>query len=649
MPKLVRENDQLELTLKGHPDFKAALEQVKMVPGRRFDGDRKLWCFPDDPLIAERVMVTVKPDVDAALLMWVREAKKEKEKELVTPLQEDAELVIPWANDRVHWQPEFVGPEDEQVPFTGLYDFQRAFVDWSAKHPDLLLADDMGLGKCGQSCSAVIEHQMREAGNLPGVNTLNPDVLSGLKSASEMLTYLGIDDGPKLIIAPNSVKGTWGRELRMWLGPDTPIQIIDATTFAKRQKQLKEGIERNAWCIVNWEYIRAKKEEYMKKVKVTYPSGDVRIEDRTAARWVLKEPLLGTTPWIAVIADEAHRAKNRKSLQTRGLFKIKADMKLALTGTPLMNSPDELWSLLRWLYPEQYTAFWTFYDDYVDAYETSHGRKIVTGVKNPDALRFELSTRLVRRTKAEVLSLPDKTRQIISVTLPAKQRKLYQEAEKQMWFEVEQAIKEGDKNAVKFAEAALKGGKLYQVPNGAARLVRLQQIASTPALLGGEDESIKLDTAEEIILDNQPKQFVVFTKFVKTAELLVERLKAKGIRAAAFSGHVDSQARTELENEFQAGDIDVLVGTIAAMREGITLTAASDQIWLERDWTPANNEQGEDRCHRTGQRHPVTILIIQAEDTVDTNNVAPTNALKSLIVGSVISKDHVHERETIVR
>src|SRR5688500_6895916 len=121
-----------------------------------------------------------------------------------------------------------------------------------------------------------------------------------------------------------------------------------------------------------------------------------------------------------------------------------------------------------------------------------------------------------------------------------------------MWFKVDQAIKEGDKNAEKFAKAALSGGKLYQGPNGAARLVRLQQISASPALLGGEDESIKLDTAEEIILDNQPKQFVVCTKFVKTAELLVERLKKQGLVAAAFSGHVDSQARTVLENKFQA-------------------------------------------------------------------------------------------------
>jgi SWI/SNF-related matrix-associated actin-dependent regulator 1 of chromatin subfamily A len=99
-----------------------------------------------------------------------------------------------------------------------------------------------------------------------------------------------------------------------------------------------------------------------------------------------------------------------------------------------------------------------------------------------------------------------------------------------------------------------------------------------------------------------------------------------------------------MENDFQAGEIDVLVGTIGAMKEGITLTAASNMIFLERHWTPAVNEQCEDRCHRNGQKNAVTILIFEAEDTVDAQKISPTNAIKSLIVSSVIAKDDVAER-----
>lgn len=603
MPKLTRQNDQLELSLSGHPNFQIALETVKSVPGRRFDGDRKLWCFPEEPHIAERLMVTIKPEVSPEVLSWVKSAKAEKQNELVTPLPDDAELRVPWASV--------------------LYPYQRAAVDVIAERRRVILADDMGLGKTMQALTSVAECMARD---------------------------VNLALGPKLVICPNSVKGVWGREIRKWLGDEEPYVIVDASAAKARRQQIEAGIKLNAWVIVNWEQIRVKNEKRLVgKVEKTQE--------------VMREPLFDETEWTAVIADEAHRGKNRKSLQTKGLWRIDAPVKLALTGTPLQNSPDELWPLLRWLYPEQYgrslpalvdkktgelkrpphpkTAYWAFFDQYVDYYEGQYG-KIITGVKNPDALRFELSTRLIRRTKGEVLDLPEKVREIIPVTLGKKQRKLYEEAEKQMWFEVEQAIKKGDANAKRFAEAVAKDpSAIYQVPNGAARTVRLRQIASTPALLGGEDESVKLDTAAEIILDAQPKQFVVFTEFVGTANNLVERLRSKGLVAAAFTGEVGSDERTVIENEFQAGDIDVVVGTIAAMMEGITLHAADTVLFLERHWTPAKNEQAEDRLHRVGQKNNVTVLILEAENTVDTKKIAPTNNIKHLIVSSVINKDEV--------
>jgi hypothetical protein len=70
-----------------------------------------------------------------------------------------------------------------------------------------------------------------------------------------------------------------------------------------------------------------------------------------------------------------------------------------------MNTPDELWSILHWLFPDEYTSYWDFYETYVDYTEGYFG-KVITGVRNPDALRFELHERLVRRTKDQVLDLP---------------------------------------------------------------------------------------------------------------------------------------------------------------------------------------------------------------------------------------------------
>jgi SNF2 family DNA or RNA helicase len=272
------------------------------------------------------------------------------------------------------------------------------------------------------------------------------------------------------------------------------------------------------------------------------------------------------------------------------------------------------------------------------------GRTII-GVKNPDALRFELKHRLVRRTKGEVLDLPEKVREYVPVKLNTKQRKAYEEAEAAFWLSIEQAVKEGDKDAAHFAEQVLTGKKrIYELANGAARTVRLRQVASTPALLGGLDDSAKLDAAVEIITDAQPKQFVVFTEFVETANILCERLRKHDLTAAAFTGEVtDTSVRTDYENKFQSGDIDVLVGTLGAMRESITLTAADTVIFVERAWVPAWNEQAEDRLWRNGQKNQVTVLILEAEDTVDQDKVKPANVVKEAIVASVLKKDTIKE------
>jgi SNF2 family DNA or RNA helicase len=420
---------------------------------------------------------------------------------------------------------------------------------------------------------------------------------------------------------------------------------VDGSSAKTRNKQIREAIAGNAWTIVNWEQLRVKKESKLTKTKIYDPmTGEVlRIAERKKEVEVMREPLFESTKWIAAIADEAHRAKNRKSLQTKGLWRVDAQMKMALTGTPLMNTPDELWPILKWLYPKEYTSYWRFFDQYVDYYEGQFG-KIITGVKNADALRFELKDRLVRRTKDDVLDLPEKVRQYIPVTLGAKQRKLYEEAETQMWFEVEQAIKEGDQSAIAFAKAVAENPTaIYSVANGAARTVRLRMILSSPALLGGEDDSAKLDAVEQSIVDGMPAQRVVWTEFVGTTHLMVKRLEKHGIRAVSFTGELTSQERTEIENAFQVGEIDVIIGTIAAMKEGITLTAAYISDWIERHWTPAVNEQGEDRQHRIGQLHPVLAKIYEAEGTIDTQNVAVRNAIKSLIVEAVVKKDHVEE------
>lgn len=571
--KLVRNGDVLSLTLSGmpKPDFMDALTRVKMIPGRRWNPEEKTWEFPAEAATAERIMHTIRPVPSAEVISWVRKARADAAEQLATKLPDDCSepLVSPWAEK--------------------LYGYQRAGVEFMVNNPSCLLADDMGLGKTVQSLTAVNEFGSKNGGL----------------------------DQPRLIVCPSSVKGNWAKEVEQWTG--MPAYVIDGKTADKRRVQMKKYSEEpGASIIVNWEKIRAK---------------------RVGRKVEMAEPLLTEIPWLAIIADEAHRAKNRKSQQTLGLWQLKdAPMKLALTGTPILNSPDEIWALLAWLVPEQYgrggnrTPYWTFYDQYVDYYEGPYGR-VITGARNPDALRFELSNKLVRRTKAHALDLPEKTRQYMDIDLHPKQRKLYEKAEEELWLEIakEQGPEALEKN-------------LLEIPNGAARCTRLRQIASSPALLGGDDVSAKLDTAVELIED-AGRQVVVFSEFKMTCQILQDRLAKRKITSAQITGDVPPEERTDAVMRFQEGEVDVMICTLDAGGVGITLTAADTVIFLERDWTPAINEQAEDRLHRIGQENHVNVIILQATDTVDIDRVAPANQLKSAIVSSVIQTDAVKETE----
>lgn len=495
-----------------------------------------------------------------------------------------AEAALTLANDY---------PSDAQleIPWAEyLFGFQRADVDFFANHPHSLNALEMGLGKTVESIAAVEERRLRA----------------------------GTEPGRVLVIAPAKIRGAWADTLAVgprdangdaiiasWEPKDCVIVEGNAT---KRRKQL-DAAGPETWVIVNWEKLRLM-------------------------------PELAKMPWEAVIADECHRAKNRKAKQTKALWKITAPMQLGLTGTPIINTPDDLWSILRWLRPEQYAThtagggYWSFFHTYVESYQTQYG-PVCTGVRNPEALRFELADKMIRRTKTQELDIPEKIIETIPVELNPGQRKLYTAAEKDFWLEVEQAVEAG----LELPDKDLNIESLsLMIPNGGARLTRLRQIVSTPALLGADDDSAKLDTAVELITDNQPKQFVVFCWYEGTTKFLADRLERlkPPLRVERITGKTGDP--TDRVKRFQAGEIDVLVNTIAAGGSGLTLTAADTAIFVEEDWTPAMNLQAQDRLWRQGQRNAVTIINLRASGTIDVDRIVPKNTLKSLIINTVMGE-----------
>lgn len=636
---LTKAGDLLEVKLEGRwSDISDAKDKVREVPGRRWDPVKKVWTVPADPQIADRILKSIRPDTDESLMAWIRESMTHHEESLTAPIPDDSNnLLVPWAYQRAPWQPEQVN--DEKV--VGLLPQQRAAVDAMASWTRALLCDDMGLGKTFMAISAVEEWRLRN----------------------------GQADGPKLIVAPASVMGGWARELNRWL-KDPAVVIADGASPAKRHTQISEAILADAWLIVNWEQLRIKKIEaktskggkktltVMKEPLFQYPEAsewglsldewDVPAHAKAARQFGKAQH------WLAVLADEIHRAKSKDAQQTQGLHRTSGQLMAGMTGTPIMNSPDELWALMRWLWPAEYhergesyspgaMAYWPFYDMFVDYWEDHFGRKIITGVKNAEGLRYALKGKVIRRTAPA----GGRKRFYYDVPLTPKQQKLYDEAEKSMWLAIEKDAVAGNKEALELVAKAAEGAsvvELMRIPNGAARFVRLQQIIENAALLGGPDESAVMDDFEQKFQDSRPYQWVVFTKYKMSCDLLADRLRKKfGATVETYTGDVSPADRTEIENAYQRGEVDVIVGTIDALYQGITLTAGHLQHWLSRDVVPAKNEQGEARQDRKGQQKMVNVYIPQAPDTVATDKVHVINRLKENIVKTVIPQVEIEE------
>jgi SNF2 family DNA or RNA helicase len=379
-----------------------------------------------------------------------------------------------------------------------------------------------------------------------------------------------------LIVCPTSMVDTWKRHCRM-MAPSTPVTTIDRKNREKFVAAVKS--RQNGYFILHWEGLRLL-------------------------------PELTRYKWFHIIADECHRAKNRKSQQTRALKRIPVYYRTAMSGTPADNAPQDIWSILNWLWPSTYRGYWQFVNKYVIWYVMPEGYRKPIGVQNLEQLHKEWADWYIRRTKEQVLpDLPEKYYTDIWVDLHPKQRRAYNEMKKDMLTWVKQHEDE-DLGKPLLASAVV------------AQLVRLQQFAVAYCDVAGDkvflgDPSSKLDALMEILEDNPDEQFVVFSKFKTVINLLSKRLDAKQESYGLYTGDTPQATRDALVDNFQAGKVRIFAGTIAAGGVGITLTASSTVIFLDREWSPSLNKQAEDRLHRIGQRSAVQIIDIMARDTID--------------------------------
>lgn len=357
-----------------------------------------------------------------------------------------------------------------------------------------------------------------------------------------------------------------------------------------------------------------------KKIVKNPVTGKVVMKPWTQADWLIE--LSEKKPFDFLGIDEAHRIKNRETKWTNNVKEIEARFKHAMTGTGFINRPDEIWSLLNFLDPYEWSSYWRFRDTFCDV-DDSNGYSQVVGLKADMRQEFRDLTRSigVRRTLDEVM--PHIKKPIFvrrECDLNPVQRKMFDDIKRDL-------------------RILDQKGEPIHSPNVLSMLNRMRQISvATPELVEDYfdeklqrrvtkvklvEPSSKLDEAMEIIKelqwdDEDKQQVVVFSNFKDPLELLQQRLIQANI-PFIWMKESDSEA-TRFDKWFKTfpkKQHKVFMSTLQLGSESINLTSARHVIFLDRSWSPKDNAQGIGRIRRPGQEGQPIVINIEATDTSD--------------------------------
>ena len=306
--------------------------------------------------------------------------------------------------------------------------------------------------------------------------------------------------------------------------------------------------------------------------------------------------------WHTLIVDEAQAIKNSTTKRSQAVFRLDADFRLALSGTPVENRLTELWSIMRFVNPGLLGTLSRFNERFALPIERDKDRDA------QHILRRLIAPFLLRRTKAQVLQeLPPRTEMVITIE-PSKEEAAHYEAVRR------QAIAEADT-----AVASHKAGQARM--NVLAQLTRLRRTACDPRILtptfaaaGGKVQTF-ITLALELVANGH--KALVFSQFVDFLTLLREALEANGITYQYLDGSTPAAERTRRIAAFQAGKSDLFLISLKAGGFGLNLTAADYVVITDPWWNPAAEDQAMGRAHRMGQQRPVTVYRLVMRGTVE--------------------------------
>ncbi len=277
---------------------------------------------------------------------------------------------------------------------------QRVGTAWLQTVRYGLIADEMRTGKTVQAVCALQQ-------------LADKQFIQFTEDDSDMVSTL---DGPILVVCPNGVRRVWKRHIDQW-APSLRAEVMPKTPVARRKVFAQLDAGEIDTVIINWEALRLHSR--------LSGFGTIRLEDKDLEVGELNRH------WSVVIADEVHRAKDPTSKQTRALWACSADAdyRWAFSGTPIANSPDDLWAIWHFLYPAEMPGKTRYVERYCLSSYNPFGGLTITGL-NPlteAELRKSLNVRMLRRTQAEVWEeTPDVSYEVRYVELSTKERKAYE-------------------------------------------------------------------------------------------------------------------------------------------------------------------------------------------------------------------------------
>ncbi|KAM6938744.1 chromodomain-helicase-DNA-binding protein 1-like [Lycodopsis pacificus] len=428
-----------------------------------------------------------------------------------------------------------------------------------------ILGDEMGLGKTCQTISLLV-------------------FMSGARGRS----------GPFLVLSPLSVLENWRTELE---GFAPSLTVLSYNGDKERRAELQRETRTQDFHVLLTTY-------------------ELCLKDASfLRRW----------KWKVLVVDEAHRLKNQKSVLHKALTQFSVGFRVLLTGTPIQNNLQELYSLLSFIQPDIFTAEEA--DDFTNSYADIQSRPALAA-----ELQSVLEPFLLRRVKSEVaVDLPKKTELLMYHGMSALQKKYY----KAMLMKDLEAFGNDQGNKNRLLNILMNLRKCVDHPylfNG----VEPEPFEMGEHLVEASGKLCLLD-AMLTYLHKGAHRILLFSQMTRMLDILQDYMEFRGYSYERLDGSVRGEERNLAVKNFSSRDIFVFLLSTKAGGVGLNLTAADTVIFMDSDFNPQNDLQAAARCHRIGQNRPVKVIRLLARDTVE--EIMYSRAVSKLLLTNTVIEE----------